>query len=179
MYTQYNFSEIQISEANTFLQTTRAEDWELLSGGILSGVVSPWTQFSDAGTPMSDERWQAMKAEAERHLGRPYVWGGSTPQTSFDCSGFVRWVINNSPLGFNVGRQTAQTLFNQVRKIRPEDARPGDLIFFHSTYSTSDSVTHIGIYAGDGKMIHAGDPIAYANTNSTFWQSHFYAFGRL
>ena len=112
--------------------------------------------------------------EAEKYLGYPYVWGGSSPATSFDCSGFVSWVINHS--GWDVGRLGAQGLYNICT---PTSApRPGDLVFFEGTYDTS-GVSHCGIYVGDGMMIHAGDPISYANLNTSYWQSHFYAYGRL
>ena len=112
--------------------------------------------------------------EAEKYLGYPYVWGGNSPATSFDCSGFVSWVINHS--GWNVGRLGAQGLYNICT--RTSSPRPGDLVFFKGTYDTP-GVSHVGIYVGDGMMIHCGDPISYANLNTSYWQSHFYAYGRL
>ena len=115
-----------------------------------------------------------MLSEAEKYLGYPYVWGGSSPATSFDCSGFVSWVINHS--GWNVGRLGAQGLYNICT--RTSSPRPGDLVFFKGTYDTP-GVSHVGIYVGDGMMIHCGDPISYANLNTSYWQSHFYAYGRL
>lgn len=142
--------------------------------GTSGGVEIP----DDSGSPMGDGSWEAMLAEAEKHLGRPYVWGGSSPSTSFDCSGYVSWVINQSGVG-SVGRQTAQGLFNITTPTSRVNAQPGDLIFFTGTYSSSNPVTHVGIYVGGGRMIHCGDPISYANIDSNYWTQHFYAFGRL
>ena len=120
------------------------------------------------------KKYKLASGEAEKYLGYPYVWGGSSPATSFDCSGFVSWVINHS--GWDVGRLGAQGLYNICT---PTSApRPGDLVFFEGTYDTS-GVSHCGIYVGDGMMIHCGDPISYANLNTSYWQSHFYAYGRL
>ena len=117
-------------------------------------------------------------AEGEKYIGYPYVWGGSTPKTSFDCSGFVCWTYTNSGV-YNLPRTTAQQIYNQCKKINPSEARPGDLIFFENTYQSKDPVTHVGIYAGDGKMLHCGDPIKYTSTQTAYWKSHFYAYGRL
>lgn len=126
--------------------------------------------------PLEDEDFRAMITEAEKYLGYPYVWGGSSPSTSFDCSGFVCWVINHS-VG-NVGRTTANGLLGSCTYVSPEDARPGDLIFFQGTYNTSGA-SHVGIYVGNGMMIHCGNPIQYASTETTYWKNHFYCFGRL
>ena len=125
---------------------------------------------------LEDETFAAIIAEAEKYLGYPYVWGGSNPNTSFDCSGYVSWVINHS--GWNVGRLGAQGLCNICTPVTGTQARPGDLIFFKGTYDTP-GVSHVGIYVGDGMMIHCGSPISYANINTTYWQKHFYAYGRL
>ena len=125
---------------------------------------------------LEDETFAAMIAEAEKYLGMPYVWGGSSPSTSFDCSGFVSWVINHS--GWSVGRQTAQGLYNLCTPVSSAQANPGDLIFFVGTYDTA-GVSHVGIYVGGGMMIHCGDPISYANINTSYWQSHYFSFGRL
>ena len=108
----------------------------------------------------------------------PYVWGGSSPSTSFDCSGFVCWVINNSDNGWSVGRTTANGLRGKCSYVSPADAQPGDLIFFEKTYNTVGA-SHVGIYVGNGMMIHCGDPISYTSINSTYWQSHFLGFGRI
>ena len=125
---------------------------------------------------LEDETFAAIIAEAEKYLGYPYVWGGSNPNTSFDCSGYVSWVINHS--GWNVGRLGAQGLCNICTPVTGSQARPGDLIFFKGTYDTP-GVSHVGIYVGDGMMIHCGNPISYANVNTTYWKNHFYAYGRL
>ena len=127
---------------------------------------------------LSDEKFARMIKEAEKYLGMPYVWGGSSPSTSFDCSGFVCWVINNCGNGWNVGRTTANGLRGKCSYVSPADAQPGDLIFFEKTYNTVGA-SHVGIYVGNGMMIHCGDPISYTSINSTYWQSHFLGFGRI
>ena len=127
---------------------------------------------------LSDEKFARMIEEAEKYLGMPYVWGGSSPSTSFDCSGFVCWVINNCGNGWSVGRTTANGLRGKCSYVSPADAQPGDLIFFEKTYNTVGA-SHVGIYVGNGMMIHCGDPISYTSINSTYWQSHFLGFGRI
>lgn len=127
---------------------------------------------------LSDERFAAMIGEAEKYLGYPYVWGGSSPSTSFDCSGFVCWVINQSGAG-SIGRTTAQGIFNYTTPIAPSEAKPGDIIYFTGTYDSGSAVSHVGIYVGNGMMIHCGNPIQYASVNSPYWQQHFYSYGRL
>ena len=146
-----------------------------LPGGGAAGVQN----FPEnPGAPMGDGSFEAMLTEAEKYLGFPYVWGGSSPATSFDCSGFVSWVVNQSGVG-SVGRQTAQGLYNLCTPVSKENMQPGDLIFFTGTYSAATPVTHVGIYVGGGRMIHCGDPISYANINSNYWNAHFYSGGRL
>ena len=137
------------------------------------GVVIP----GYPGEPPTDATFARILEEAEKYLGYPYVWGGSSPSTSFDCSGFVSWVINHS--GWNVGRLGAQGLYNICTPVSRAEAKPGDLIFFTGTYSTPLPVTHVGIYVGNQKMIHCGNPIQYASINTNYWNRHFYAFGRL
>ena len=137
-------------------------------------VTNPTAGYDVPGEYLDDETFAAMLTEAEKYLGYPYVWGGSSPATSFDCSGFVSWVINHS--GWNVGRLGAQGLYNICAPT--SSPKPGDLVFFVGTYDTA-GVSHCGIYVGDGMMIHCGDPIQYANLNTSYWQSHFYAYGRL
>lgn len=127
---------------------------------------------------LSDARFARMIREAEKYLGYPYVWGGSSPSTSFDCSGFVSWVVNNCGNGWNYGRLTADGFRSVCTYVSPSEAKPGDLIFFQGTYNTPGA-SHIGIYVGNGMMIHCGSPISYANINSSYWQSHFMCFGRL
>ena len=127
---------------------------------------------------LSDPQFAKMIREAEKYLGYPYVWGGSSPSTSFDCSGFVCWVINNCGNGWNVGRTTANGLRGKCSYVSPANAQPGDLIFFEKTYNTVGA-SHVGIYVGNGMMIHCGDPISYTSINSTYWQNHFFGFGRI
>jgi cell wall-associated NlpC family hydrolase len=116
--------------------------------------------------------------EAEKYLGYPYVWGGSTPETSFDCSGYVCWVFENSGV-YPLSRTTATGIFDQCAIIPPSEVNPGDIVFFTGTYDSPGPISHVAIYVGDGMMIHAGNPIQYASMNTSYWQSHFYAFGRL
>ena len=143
----------------------------------LFGLISPGTQdFEVSKEALSDERFAAMIAEAEKYLGMAYVWGGSSPQTGFDCSGFVSWVINHS-VG-SVGRQTANGLYQMTARVSPQDAKPGDLIFFQKTYDTQGA-SHVGIYVGSGMMIHCGNPIQYVSINSPYYQEHFLGYGRL
>ncbi len=134
--------------------------------------------YGDPGTAMSDGSYAALLEWAELYLGYPYVWGGSSPSTSFDCSGYICWIINQSGVG-SVGRTTAQGLYNLCTPVSAADAKPGDLIFFTGTYSTPSACSHVGLYVGGGRMIHCGDPISYASINTSYWQSHFYSFGRL
>ena len=126
---------------------------------------------------LTDETFRKLITEAEKYLGYPYVWGGSNPSTSFDCSGFVCWVFKNSGV-YPLHRTTAQGIYDQCAPVRPVDAKPGDIIFFKGTYNTSE-VSHVGIYVGNGMMIHCGNPIQYASVNSSYWTQHFYAYGRL
>lgn len=147
--------------------------------------VNSLPSFGDGGfgyeipaEALTDEKFARMIQEAEKYLGYPYVWGGSSPSTSFDCSGFVSWVINNCGNGWNVGRQTAEGLRSYCAYVEPAQAKPGDLIFFQGTYQTTGA-SHIGIYVGDNMMIHCGNPIQYANISSAYWQQHFMAFGRI
>ena len=137
-------------------------------------ITNPPQGYEVPGEYLDDETFAAMLSEAQKYIGYPYVWGGSSPATSFDCSGYLSWVINHS--GWNVGRQTAQGLYNLCTPV--SSPRPGDLVFFKGTYNTS-GVSHCGIYVGDGRMLHCGDPIGYANLNTSYWQSHLYAYGRL
>lgn len=142
------------------------------------GGGGEYTDYDIPGEALTDTAFANMIREAEKYLGYPYVWGGSSPSTSFDCSGFVSWVINNCGNGWNVGRQTANGLKNLCDIIPPSEAKPGDLIFFQGTYNTSGA-SHVGIYVGNGMMIHCGDPISYASIQTNYWQQHFYCFGRI
>ena len=127
---------------------------------------------------LEDEQFAAMIEEAEKYLGYPYVWGGSYPSTSFDCSGFVSWVVNNCGVGWNVGRLGASGLLGICTRVSAANARPGDLIFFQGTYDTTGA-SHVGIYVGNGMMLHCGDPIQYTSMETSYWQQHFLAFGRM
>ena len=141
-----------------------------------ASTVKKPTEYDIPPEEMTDARFAAMMTEAKKYIGYPYVWGGSSPKTSFDCSGYVSWVINHS--GWNVGRLGAQGLCDICTPVSPADAKPGDLVFFEHTYDT-DGVSHVGIYVGNGMMLAAGDPIGYSNLNTSYWQIHFYMFGRL
>ena len=148
-------------------------------GYLPGGGAAQNPDFSqNPGDAMGDGSFAAMLEEAEKYLGFPYVWGGSSPSTSFDCSGYVSWVVNHSGVG-SVGRQTAQGLFNLCTPVSRADMQPGDLVFFTGTYSTANPVTHVGIYVGGGRMIHCGSPISYASIDGNYWSSKFYSGGRL
>lgn len=142
------------------------------------GSTGEYTDYDIPGEALTDTAFANMIREAEKYLGYPYVWGGSSPSTSFDCSGFVSWVINNCGNGWSVGRQTANGLKNLCDIIPPSEAKPGDLIFFQGTYATTGA-SHVGIYVGNGMMIHCGNPISYASVNTNYWKSHFYCYGRI
>ena len=163
------------------LMTTSGNRSELFGEDVYGVAGGEYTDYDIPGEALTDERFRRMITEAEKYLGYPYVWGGSSPSTSFDCSGFVSWVINHCGNGWSVGRLGAKGLKNICDIIPPDQAKPGDLIFFHHTYDAPDpsDATHVGIYVGDGMMIHCGNPISYASTESNYWQSHFLCFGRI
>ena len=163
------------------LMTTSGNRSELFGEDVYGVTGGEYTDYDIPGEALTDERFRRMITEAEKYLGMPYVWGGSSPSTSFDCSGFVSWVINHSGNGWSVGRLGAKGLKGICDIIPPDQAKPGDLIFFHHTYDAPDpsDATHVGIYVGDGMMIHCGSPISYASTESNYWQSHFLCFGRI
>ena len=163
------------------LMTTSGNRSELFGEDVYGVSGGEYTDYDIPGEALTDEKFRRMITEAEKYLGMPYVWGGSSPSTSFDCSGFVSWVINHSGNGWSVGRLGAKGLKNICDIIPPDQAKPGDLIFFHHTYDAPDpsDATHVGIYVGDGMMIHCGNPISYASTESNYWQSHFLCFGRI
>ena len=130
------------------------------------------------GEAFNDATFAQLMQEATKYIGFPYQWGGSTPETSFDCSGFVCWVYTHSGV-HNLPRTTAQQIYNQCTPVSKDEVKPGDLVFFTGTYQSSNPVTHIGIYVGDNRMLHCGDPIGYANLGNSYWVKHFYGFGRL
>ena len=142
------------------------------------GKAVPGAETGEYPGEMGDGTFQALMEEAEKYIGYPYVWGGSSPQTSFDCSGYVCWVYSKSGV-YDLPRTTATGIFNQCAVISREEAKPGDLVFFTGTYASPGVVSHVGIYVGNGKMLHCGDPIGYANLNIAYWRTHFYAYGRL
>ncbi|GHU79987.1 conjugal transfer protein [Clostridia bacterium] len=167
---------VEQKEMYDIYMETRGNKPYLFEGNIYVGR-GEYTDYDVPPEALTDTRFAAMIQEAEKYLGYPYVWGGSSPSTSFDCSGFVSWVINHS-VG-SVGRQTATGLFNGCAIIPKSEAKPGDLIFFTGTYDSPGPVSHVGIYVGNDMMIHCGNPISYANITSNYWTQHFYAIGRL
>ena len=173
----YIMSEEQLGMYATYMATLgNRPDLFPGSGYIGKYVEGSYTDYDIPPEALDDEVFAAIIKEAEKYLGYPYVWGGSSPSTSFDCSGFVSWVINHS--GWDEGRLGAQGLCNICTPVSSANVKPGDLVFFTGTYDTP-GVSHVGIYVGNNMMIHCGDPISYANLNSSYWQSHFYRYGRL
>ena len=173
----YIMSEEQLGMYATYMATLgNRPDLFPGSGYIGKYVEGSYTDYDIPPEALDDEVFAAIIKEAEKYLGYPYIWGGSSPSTSFDCSGFVSWVINHS--GWDVGRLGAQGLCNICMPVSSANVKPGDLVFFTGTYDTP-GVSHVGIYVGNNMMIHCGDPISYANLNSNYWQSHFYRYGRL
>ena len=160
------------------LMETRGNRDDLFGDVNFAVPGSEYLDYDIPGEALTDEKFRRMITEAEKYLGYPYVWGGSSPSTSFDCSGFVSWVINHSGNGWNVGRSTANGLMGYCDIIRKSEARPGDLIFFQGTYNTSGA-SHVGIYVGNGMMIHCGNPISYASIETSYWQQHYYCMGRI
>ena len=173
----YILTEEQMGFYAAYMQTLGNRP-DLFPNGSYPHASTPKepTYYEIPPEALKDETFAAMIAEAEKYVGFPYVWGGSSPSTSFDCSGFISWVVNHS--GWNVGRQTAQGLYDLCIPVSPEQARPGDLVFFVGTYDTA-GMSHVGLYVGNSVMLHCGDPISYTNLNSSYWQQHFYCYGRL
>ena len=173
----YTMSEDQLSMYSAYMSTLgNREDLFPGSQYVDKYITNPPDDYTVNPAYLSDEKFATLLTEAEKYLGYPYVWGGSNPSTSFDCSGFVSYVLTNSGL-VNTGRLGAQGLYNVCTPVSSSDAKPGDLVFFVGTYDTP-GVSHVGIYVGDGVMLHCGDPIQYSSINTSYWQSHFYAFGR-
>ena len=160
------------------LMQTLGNKPEIFGDNPYAIAIQDVLHYDIPGEALTDERFRRMITEAEKYLGYPYVWGGSSPSTSFDCSGFVSWVINHCGNGWNVGRLTADGLKNICAIIPRSEAKPGDLIFFQGTYNTTGA-SHVAIYVGNGMMIHCGNPIQYASIDTAYWQAHFYCFGRL
>lgn len=172
----YIMSEDQLSRYALYMAALGNRPDLFPGSAYVSKYTSPPTVYEVPTEALADETFAAMLEVAEQFIGYPYVWGGSSPATSFDCSGFLSWIVNHS--GWDVGRLGAQGLYNICTPVSAANARPGDLVFFVGTYDT-DGISHCGLYVGDGWMIHAGDPIGYANLNGSYWQTHFYAYGRL
>ena len=152
----------------------------LFNGGLppggSDGSGAPGIDYQVPAEALTDEEFSKIYAEAKKYVGTPYVWGGSTPETGFDCSGYVCWVYNQN--GYDVGRTTANGLWQKSQHISEAEAKPGDLVFFKGTYDTP-GMSHTGIYLGNGMMVSAGDPIKYANIHSSYWEKHLAGFGRL
>ena len=175
----YIMSEEQLSMYATYMSTLgNRPDLYPDSFYVDAYVNTEYEEYKIPASALSDPQFAAMMEEAEKYLGYPYVWGGSNPNTSFDCSGFVSWVVNNCGVGWNLGRLGADSLRHTCSYVSPANARPGDLIFFEGTYDTTGA-SHVGIYLGNNMMIHCGDPIQYADITSSYWQQHFLSFGRL
>ena len=172
----YIMDEDTLSMYATYMGTLGNREDLFPDSGYVSKYTEPPDLYEIPPSALEDETFATLIAEAEKYIGYPYVWGGSNPNTSFDCSGFVSWVLTNSGL-CNTGRLGAQGLYNISTPVSSSNARPGDLVFFVGTYDTP-GISHVGIYVGGGVMLHCGDPIQYAILNSTYWQSHFYAFAR-
>ena len=170
-------SEDEMKRYEVLLET-RGNRPDIFGDDIYATPGGEYTDYDIPGEALTDTRFANMVREAEKYLGYPYVWGGSSPSTSFDCSGFVSWVLNHCGNGWSVGRQTANGLMGCCDIIPKSSAKPGDLIFFQGTYNTAGA-SHVGIYVGNGMMIHCGNPISYASIETNYWQQHFYCFGRV
>ena len=172
-----NLTDDQLERYEVLLETRGNRD-DLFGDVSFAIPDSDYLDYDIPGEALTDEKFRNMINEAEKYLGYPYVWGGSSPSTSFDCSGFVSYVINHCGNGWNVGRQTANGLMNSCDIIPKSEAQPGDLIFFQKTYNTSGA-SHVGIYVGNGMMLHCGSPISYASIETSYWQQHYYCMGRI
>lgn len=174
----YIMSQDQLSMYAAYMGTLGNRPDLFAGSAYVNRYGTEYDRYEIPPEALEDEQFAAMIAEAEKYIGFPYVWGGSSPSTSFDCSGFVSWVINNCGVGWNVGRLGATGLMNICTRVSPANAKPGDLIFFEKTYDTTGA-SHVGIYVGNGMMLHCGDPIQYVSIETSYWQEHFLAFGRL
>ena len=174
----YGLTPVQKARYQVLLSTKGNKDYLFADDIYANAVIGPYSGYRVPSEALSDVQFANMIHEAEKYLGYPYVWGGESPETSFDCSGFISWVINHCGNGWNVGRLTADGLKNICAIIPRSEAKPGDLIFFQGTYNTTGA-SHVAIYVGNGMMIHCGNPIQYASIDTAYWQAHFYCFGRL
>ena len=172
---EYGFDDDQKNWVTLMVNTIRQAkasnnpDLPIIAGGTNNGI--PSEAYNDA-------TFAKLINEAEKYLGYPYVFGGSSPSTSFDCSGFVCWVYTHSGV-HNLPRTTAQGIYNQCTRVSASEAKPGDLVFCQGTYNAGETVTHIGIYVGQNRMLHCGSPIQYTSIDTSYWRSHFYSCGRL
>lgn len=175
----YIMSQDQLSLYAMYMATLGNRP-DLFGGSEYIGkyYVTKYEKYEIPPEALEDEQFAAIIKEAEKYLGYPYVWGGSTPATSFDCSGFVSYVYNNCGVGWSFGRLGAEGLRQLCTRVSAANLRPGDLVFFQGTYDTTGA-SHVGIYVGNNMMLHCGDPIQYTSLNSSYWQSHFLAYGRV
>ena len=169
----YIMTEEQLAAYSTYMSVLGGRE-DLFPDSEYIGLYDDYPDYDIPDDLLEDETFAAIIEEAEKYLGYPYVWGGSSPETSFDCSGFVSWVYNHS--GWSIGRLSAQGLYNLCTV--PASPHPGDLVFFEGTYDTA-GISHVGIYVGNAMMLHCGDPIGYSNLNSSYWQEHFAGYGRM
>ncbi|SFG75865.1 C40 family peptidase [Oribacterium sp. WCC10] len=176
--TEMGLNDDQKARYDLLVETLGNKGTLFASDPYAAQVIGDYEGYEVPPEALTDTKFARMINEAEKYLGYPYVWGGSSPSTSFDCSGFVSWVINHSGNGWNVGRETANGLLGHCTRISKAEAKPGDLIFFQGTYNTKGA-SHVGIYVGDGMMIHCGKPIQYASVNTDYWTKHFMTYGRI
>ncbi len=174
----YMLSEYQLSFYAMYMSTLGNRPDLFPESEYIDIMYGDYPVYEVPPEALEDAVFAKMLNEAEKYLGYPYIWGGSSPATSFDCSGFVSWVINNCGVGWNVGRLGATALYYIGTPVSYANARPGDLVFFQGTYD-ADGMSHVGIYVGDGWMLHCGSPIQYANINTEYWQAHLAGFCRL
>ena len=175
----YHNLEQYLGKVLTYEQEYNAlKIYQIVSSAVETTFPEPSYENPSAGESMGDGSFQALLAEAKKYIGMPYVWGGSNPGEGFDCSGYVCWVYSHAGV-YPLSRTSAQGIYNQCEVVPREEIQPGDLIFFSGTYATTNTVSHVGIYVGENQMLHCGDPIGYANINSSYWTQHFYAAGRL
>ena len=174
----YGLTPVQKARYQVLLSTKGNKDYLFADDIYANAVIGPYSGYRVPSEALSDVQFANMIHEAEKYLGYPYVWGGESPETSFDCSGFISWVINHCGNGWDIGRLTAEELRQYTIPVSPSEARPGDLIFFQGTYDTYGA-SHVGLYVGDGMMIHCGHPCQYTSINTEYWQAHFFTFGRM
>ena len=174
----YGLNTVQKARYQVLLSTKGNKDYLFADDIYANASQGNYPDYRVPSAALSDIQFANMLHEAEKYIGYPYVWGGDSPETSFDCSGFISWVINHSGNGWDVGRMTANELCEYCVPVSPSEAKPGDLVFFQGTYNT-DGASHVGLYVGDGMMLHCGNPIHYSSLSDEYWQVHFRSFGRI